>query len=295
MYELLNRGLHSRNGFVRKGTQFLLGAPKELARRGAKPEDFAERPPVLANSFPKSGTHLLDQIVMGLPDRVNFGAFLSSYTSSFQYRLRTPESTRRFIAAFVPGEIVRGHLFYSDDAASQLADKNAVHYFIYRDPRDVVLSEAHYLRSINRWHRLHRYFRDAPSLEDAISLAIRGLNHVAPHLDYRNAAERFDCYKGWLGCANAFAIRFEELTSPDRDRHLERMVAFYQAKSRRETDAAAMLRSMIDRIAPERSHTFRAGKRGGWSERFTPEHRELFKEIVGKQLIELGYESSNDW
>jgi hypothetical protein len=52
---------------------------------------------------------------------------------------------------------------------------------------------------------------------------------------------------------------------------------------------------MIGQIAPERSHTFRAGKRGGWSERFTPEHRELFKAIAGHQLIELGYESNNDW
>ena len=40
-----------------------------------------------------------------------------------------------------------------------LAKKNVVHYFVYRDPRDVVISEAHYLREMNRWHRLAPYFR----------------------------------------------------------------------------------------------------------------------------------------
>src|SRR5262245_33094509 len=103
----LRNGLSSRNGFVRKGATAILAIPRRIASLRASEEDFASRPPVLANSFPKSGTHLLAQIVHGLPERINYGAFLSSETSSFQFRERSTDSTRRFIHNFVPGEIVR--------------------------------------------------------------------------------------------------------------------------------------------------------------------------------------------
>ena len=93
MKHLLRDGLSSRNGFVRKGARAILAIPKRIASLRASEEDFAARPPVLANSFPKSGTHLLAQIVEGLPERVNYGAFLGSETSSFQLRERSPDNT----------------------------------------------------------------------------------------------------------------------------------------------------------------------------------------------------------
>ena len=89
----LREGLSSRNGFVRKGARAALFVPKWLRSWSVGPEDLAARPPVLANSFPKSGTHLLAQIIDGLPHRVNYGAFLGSETSSFQLRERTAENT----------------------------------------------------------------------------------------------------------------------------------------------------------------------------------------------------------
>ena len=66
----------------------------------------------------------------------------------------------------------------------QLADGNVVHYFIYRDPRDVVVSEAHYLRDMNRWHRLTPYFRKFESIDDAIMLSINGLEPPVAGIDY---------------------------------------------------------------------------------------------------------------
>src|SRR3990172_7389768 len=95
---LLQRGLSHKNSLVRKGSTVLLGVPKWYCARRAAVEEFAKSPPVLANSVPKSGTHLLAQIVAGLPDRRNYGAFLSSMTSSFRFQMRTPASWARVVS-----------------------------------------------------------------------------------------------------------------------------------------------------------------------------------------------------
>ena len=117
----LRDGLSSRNGFVRKGARGLLYIPKWIESLRASSDDLAARPPVFANSFPKSGTHLLVQVLEGFPNRVNYGAFLGSETSSFQLRERSADNTCRFIRGFVPGEIIRGHLYYELLYADELA------------------------------------------------------------------------------------------------------------------------------------------------------------------------------
>ncbi len=293
--ESLQKALSHRNGFVRKGAVALLAVPKWLHSWGIDDEAFATAPPVLANSFPKSGTHLLQQIVEGLPDRTNYGAFLASTTSSFQFRERSEDSTCRFIQRFVPGEIVRGHLYYEPLYARTLAARHTVHYFIYRDPRDVVVSEAHYLREMNRWHRLHPYFRDSASMDDAILLSITGLDPPKPTIDYPHIGARFARYQGWLGCDECMAIKFEDLVSERRTEVTQQAAKFYAARSPGPVDVEACAQTMSDRIAPEKSHTFRRGKKAGWQKEFTAEHRRLFDEVAGELLIELGYERDHAW
>jgi len=286
--------LNSRNGFVRKGARAALAIPKRIAAWRASDEDFAARPTVLANSFPKSGTHLLAQVAEGLPDRVHYGTFLGSETSSFQLRVRTPENTCRFIRGFVPGEIVRGHLYYEPLYAEELARRRVVNYFIYRDPRAVVVSEAHYLREMNRWHRLHPYFRRL-SIDDAILLSITGLTPPVPGIWYPNIAERFARYEGWLHHTNCLAIRYEELVSERQADVLRRMAEFYRARASVEFDLDECVRRMVEKIAPEKSHTFRSGKKAGWRHEFHDEHRRRFVEIAGDLLLRLGYEANHDW
>jgi hypothetical protein len=52
---------------------------------------------------------------------------------------------------------------------------------------------------------------------------------------------------------------------------------------------------LVDAIQPKKSHTFRAGKTGGWREYFSDEHKKLFKDVAGDLLMRLGYEKTNDW
>ncbi|TWT73745.1 Sulfotransferase domain protein [Posidoniimonas polymericola] len=291
---MLQDALHHKNPFVRKAAMKALGLAKR-AKPTPRPEDLRRLPPAIANSFPKSGTHLLDQLVGALPGRVNYGEFHSSMTSSFVFRRVPDEKTAACMARNRPGEIVRAHLFYSRPASNALRSVNAAHYYIYRDPRDVVVSEAHYLRDMNRWHRLHQVFKQTATIEDAIRLAITGVGAEHPDFEYPNIGARFGQCAGWLSDPDCCAVRFEDLTGPGVEAELLRMAQHYAARSSDPVDPAALAAAMKDAAAPEKSHTYRSGKRGGWRNSFTPELRALFDEVAGPLLIELGYEADRQW
>ena len=291
----LRDGLSSHNGFVRKGARAALFLPKWLRSWSVTPGDYAARPPVLANSFPKSGTHLLVQMIDGMPDRVNYGAFLGSETSSFQLRERSEANTRAFICGFVPGEVIRGHLYYEAPYAKALSDQNTVQYFIYRDLRAVVVSEAHYLREMNRWHRLAPYFQKL-SIEDAIALSITGFDPPVAGINYPNIAERFARYRGWLAHPDCMCIRYEDLQSEGRDAIVRDMAKFYLShSSRTDLDLEECAGAMLANVAPQKSHTFRSGKKAGWQKEFTDKHYRLFDDVAGQLLLDLGYERDHTW
>ena len=295
MRSLLEQGLHSRRGVVRKGCALTLRGPRRLATWRAKPDSYLERPPILSNSIPKSGTHLLDQIVAGLPDRSNYGSFLSSMTSSFQMRERTDASVINYIRSTAPGENIRAHVFCRPAYAAELEKLNFVHYFIYRDPRDVVVSGCHYLREINPWHRLRPYFKACRSMEEAILLSIRGLQHTDPKIPLPNVAERFALYEGWISEPTTCALRFEDLRGDQREPTLERIVRYFTKRCRNPPNVELTMERVRAAIQPAQSHTFRQGKSGGWVEAFTPACKDAFKETAGNLLVRLGYESDNNW
>jgi hypothetical protein len=291
----LSELLSSKSGLVRKAAALALRVPRHWQRLRAADADFQTTPPVLADSFPKSGTHLVNQIVDGLPAATNYGAFLASMTSSFRFRERPIANVSRLIGGIVPGEIVRAHLFYEPQYAADLRRKNVVHYFAYRDPRDIAVSEAHYLREMNRWHRLHRHFAALDSIGDAITLSITGFDPPIPEIDYPNIAARFARYAGWLANDECMAIRFEDLVSDQQPAIIRRMAEFYSQHCATPIDVEAYAARMISCVAPHKSHTFRSGKKAGWAREFSDEHRRLFDQVAGTLLIDLGYETNHDW
>ncbi|HMP06306.1 MAG TPA: sulfotransferase domain-containing protein [Lacipirellulaceae bacterium] len=291
----LETGLHSRHGLIRKGSAFALRVPKRWALMTTDADDRRHAPAVMANSFPKSGTHLLDQIAAGFPERINYGTFLASLTSSFQMRPRSESETLTIIGRIAPREIVRAHLFFHEKYAAALTAQNVVHYFIYRDLRDVVVSSCHYLRTINPWHRWRKHFAKCSTFEDALLLSIRGLYDTTGRALVPNVAERFAPFEPWLGRADVCDLRFEDLRSDGLSAALARMLDFYEARCTAPVDREATLQRIHAAINPEKSHTFRKGAGGGWREAFTDRCKEEFKHVAGDLLVRLGYESGQDW
>lgn len=279
----------------RKAGQVMGGLSRRLLCARAKPTDYAAAPPILCNSFPKSGTHLLAQILAALPGVTDHRAFWACIPS-FRFQERTTAAMLKKISVLVPGELICAHLHHDPDYANHLHDFNVVQYFIYRDPRDVVVSEARYLAEQSRWHRLHRYYQALSDDEQRIALAIMGREKSRDFpYDYPDVAQRFNRFRGWLKHHNVMPVRFEDLVGPQRDQRVREIVQFYLDRLGDAHDPYAAAQRALANIDPEKSYTFRKGQVGAWRKVLTEKHRDLIKEVAGELLIELGYEQNFNW
>ncbi|MEW6715887.1 MAG: hypothetical protein AB1345_00055 [Chloroflexota bacterium] len=258
---------------------------------------FLGVPILFGNSFPKSGTHLLTQVLAGftkLGPAVDTGLPTILTFDGPTGRPRPIQDVLNDLYRLQPGDVAYGHLHATLDVIAVLCRDGIAPYFIYRDPRDVVVSHVFYVTEIAPRHVHHQYYRqELHSFDERLRVSILGRPDAdIPFPDIRG---RFEPYLGWLDQPEAFSLRFEDLVTRQDETLLK---IFDHALSRgfptpwgRET-ALGILRASIN---PERSPTFRRGKVGGWQEHFTESHKELFKEVAGDLLICLGYEQDNDW
>jgi len=283
-----------KNILLRKSYGLLQQIPRTGRRLAASAADYQAHPPILVNSFPKSGTHLLLQMMQAAPGMTHYGAFLASMPPK-PHRERSRATHLRMIGRLAPGELMPAHLFYHPEYAAALDHKQAIHFFIYRDPRDVVISEAHYLTDMHRWHDLHPYFARLASLEARISFSIQGASGPDFPFDFPDVGQRFERYRPWLTHPGVFPLRFEEIMSEKREELLRRMAVYLLERGIAANDPIHLASQLGRSILPDRSRTFRKGTAGQWQQIFTPDHKAQIKGVAGQLLVDLGYEQGLDW
>jgi hypothetical protein len=281
--------LRKSSPVIRKTWDFTRSASKTFGRAFAAPEDYRRKPPILGNSFPKSGTHLMLQVLEAFPGARHHGDFLAS-TPSFTFRERSRETHLEKIRRMVPAELVGGHLFFDEEYALALRRLHVVHFFIYRDLRDVAVSEMHYLTRMNRWHRMHDYYANQlKSDEDRLITSIVGVRDPDFPYDYPDIGSRMRRYLPWLGRADVFALKYENLNSEHRELTIEAMVEFFARSLDRPIDQERIVSEAVKRLVPEHSHTFRRGRSGSWMDSFSPAHVAAFDKVAGELNEALGY------
>lgn len=286
--------LMAQSAVTRRVTGFFWKIPRTWIKLTAKPIDFIHSSPVIVNSVPKSGTNLLVQIAEAIPNKRNYGTLWTNIPS-YSYIEYSKRTMLGMIDSTVHGEIVVAHLFCQPEYLAALQRKNAVHFFIYRDPRDIVISEAYYLTYKNRWHRLHSYYKQLPSDKDRVSFSILGASAQKLPFSYPNIAKRFRCYQDWIKQENVFAVKFEDLVSEHREETIHKLISFYTRQTGIELDVEEVVSRALDNISPAKSHTFRLGKVGEWRNLLTEKQKQQIKNVAGDLLIELGYETSLNW
>ncbi len=252
-------------------------------------------PILLGISFPKSGTHLLDQILLGFSKVAPFSRRLHSFYAEYEGesgRKRSRSETLGWLESLRPLDVASAHLFATLEAVSLVASPAFNACFIFRDPRDVVVSHAFYVTDMEANHVHHDYYASLPDLDARLRVSILGRPDIA--VEFPDIAARFAPYMGWLERAEVLKIKFEDLVE-DRRRTLDRIVAHFLARVPLRTPPDRIEAGLESAINPRRSPTFRSGKTGEWRKYFSPEHKSLFKAVSGELLLKLGYEHDHKW
>ena len=256
---------------------------------------FNDAPPIFANSKPKSGSHLLLQIMNGLTQIMPY-----KYVDADPIRTIVKNGTRRTgeaIAADLKntpnGVIGWGYVDATPENVSVLCQPNRVNYFIYRDPRDVLVSQVFFATDMHEEHGMHEYYKSLPDFGARLSVAITGIDRDG--LKMVSVKERYEGVFRWLEQKHVLCLRFEDLIN-NQDETLNAMLDDVEKTGYKiPTPREKALSILVEAIQPKKSHTFRSGKTGGWKEHFTDAHKKLFKDVAGDLLIRLGYEKTNDW
>jgi hypothetical protein len=252
-------------------------------------------PALLGISFPKSGTHLLDQILLGFSNVAPFSRRLHSFYAEYEGesgRKRAPEQALAWLDSLGARDIASAHLFAHAEAIRRVCSPRFVPYFIFRDPRDVVVSHVYYVTEMEMRHVHHSYYASLKDFNERLTVSILGRADL--DVEFPNIAERFAPYMGWLDRPEVMTIHFEDLVN-DRAAALGHVADHFLARVPLATSRELILASLEAAINPGRSPTFRSGKTGEWNRYFTAEHKSIFKDVAGDLLLKLGYESSPDW
>jgi hypothetical protein len=256
---------------------------------------FHETPPIFGNSKPKSGSHLLLQILNGFTQIMPY-----QYVDAEPVRTITRDG-RRKPEAEILGELAKiprgvigwGYVEATKEIASFLTEAGRVNYFVYRDPRDLLVSHVFFATDMNEEHAMYDYYNSLPDLNARLKVAITGIDRDG--LRMVGVKQRYEGVFQWLEQNNVLCIRFEDLIN-HRDATLGSILAEVEKTGYEiPTPRDQALDVLIESIQPKKSHTFRSGRTGGWREFFTDEHKRLFKDVAGDLVVRLGYEKNNDW
>jgi sulfotransferase 6B1 len=281
-------------------------------------------PILLSISFPKSGTHLLDQILLGFAKVAPFSRRLHSFFAGYDGesgRKRSLDETLAWVDSLRPLDIISAHLFAWDEVVSRICKPAFIPYFIFRDPRDVVVSHVFYVTDMEERHVHHDYYASLPDFNSRLKTSILGLptrrversrsgagssfdyTHTVPGhfredeellVEFPDIAGRFAPYMKWLDQPEVMTIHFEDLIE-DRTAALNRIIDHFLRRVPLHTSRELIFEALESSINPSKSPTFRSGKTGEWKKYFTDENRRIFKDVAGDLLVKLGYEKNNDW
>jgi hypothetical protein len=254
-------------------------------------------PIIFGNSFPKSGTHLLTQVLHGftrLGPAVDSGLPAIVTFEGETGRLREANEIVAELSRLEPGDIAYGHLHALPGILACLCRDGVVPYFILRDPRDVVVSHVHYVTDMASNHALHRYYLESlHNFDERLATSIAGLPRSKA--SFPDIRERFEPYLSWIDRPEVLTLRFEEFVT-NREAAIGKVLD--HAVSRGfpvQLGRQKAIEILAGEIDPRRSPTYRRGVVGGWREQFTPEHRQQFKQVSGDLLVRLGYEQDERW
>lgn len=255
----------------------------------------ASLPAVLGNAMPKSGSHLIIQVLQGL---TQIGPFVNPgfppLNRAEDNRKLDDAETLRNLQRLRAGDIAYGYLQAREPFISLLTQPNYATIFVYRDPRDMLVSHVFYATQIHRGHGMHEYYtKRLRDMEQRLNAAIYGVDE--PDAQLSGVRQKYLDYLGWLETPGVLCLRFEDLIL-NRQQALGRLLDYLGERGvELRVSREQACRALEAAIVPKKSGTFRKAQPGNWREYFSEANKEAFKSVAGDILICLGYEKDHHW
>jgi sulfotransferase 6B1 len=237
-------------------------------------------PIVVSNSLPKAGTHLLERALCLHPR-----LYRSLRRTLHDRRVPAMGDLDRVVPRLRPGEVLVTHLSHDPVRERVVSEEHVRSLFLVRDPRDLVVSQAHYVAGWDA-HPHHETLASTDDLQERYRRIITGdAERSMPSLRLR-----LESYAGWL-TSPALLVRYEELIGAagggdsGRQTAVIRQLFDHIGLPMTEAELAALAAATFSDASP----TFRKGSIGQWQQQFDERTLEMFEQTVGDLMPAYGY------
>jgi hypothetical protein len=260
----------------------------------------ANLPPVFFSSIPKCGKNLIYSFFFALGYKRfrfedesynNYSNFLPFQDLQDRDHYLTERNAvdgidceqathdfRTAICALPNGHIGHRHIHADDELLNALRVAGIKPVFIYRDPRDCLVSAVHWASKGKPEHVSGMLGR--LSEEDALLALLSGRDSLIPF------ARWFDAYRSWLDVPDAIFLRFEDIIgvrgggSDARQKEcFENVVSGLGIQV-----TPQVFETALSMAFNPRAGTFRSGQIGGWQESFSKKVAQEFEQKAGHLL-----------
>jgi len=239
---------------------------------------------VIITSIPKCGSNLLDKAVALLRKEITTSREEQGERLGLQGYVHLRQGHYR--------PTLHYHLHYNPHNLNIIKKDNLRLLFIYRDPRDQILSFIPYMKKL-RPQVAHEALRTIFRMNTSI---LQWPDNELKKYLIRQQENCYGLFLPWKDHPNTYAVKFEDLVGPEgggsREAQVREVINIAKHMGR-ETSREQALQIALQLFGG--TGTFRKGKIGAWKEEFTTEKKELCKKHFGQLLIDLGYEKDFDW
>lgn len=218
---------------------------------------------LLLFSIQKCGTHLLAKAIELISKKKLAGEI--KVDKIINFRIKKVKKNCFF----------RSHLPYLKPVADELIKNKYKGFFIYRDPRDQIVSRAY-------WIQKRQLYKQ--SISDLIDSLIPSVKNY------------YYSFLPWTKDDRFCTVKFEDLVGKlgGGDNNLQKIQFRKICKYLNIRPTPELINYCVQNIYGG-TDTFREGKIGSWKLHFNLDQIKKFKDVAGDLLIELGYEKNLNW
>lgn len=262
-------------------------------------------------TMPKTGTHLMLPLLERMTgkigtgahelfpiclvtDRALFNSFISDPLAVPFYWYMIPVKRVEFSEGLnhlkAENKFFFEHTPYSRAMEGILEKRSCTVFFIVRDPRDYVVSMVNFLKKQRIFWFDFDWFNSL-NINQQIHYVMTGTDW------YNSTSTILHSFIKWKDSPICCAVRFEALLGPiggqcSQTDQINELRKIRDALNKKITDFELL--HMFNEVYGT-GWSFHTGKTGSWRKYFNAEHKALFKQLLGKELIQLGYEKDDNW